>query len=128
MDQPMLPGMEPEEDDVAALREHVRDMSMRFGRQSPQAREANAKFNAALKRQRKQEILDFDPNKDEDNLPQFASYCPTRSNGKAFKQHSQWHHATRAVKMHDGAVYKWNNLSNTWVRYEVWFEGKHLGR
>lgn len=127
MDQPMLPGMEPEEDDIPALERHAADMRNRFGFRNAMTRDAHLKLAAAMKRQRKQDILDFDPNKDEDNLPQFASYCPSRS-GSSFKQHTRWHHATRAVKMHSGAVYKWNDRTQRWDRWEVWFDGEYVGR
>lgn len=119
-DQPVLPGMEPEEDDVVALGEELM-REFRVNGYSLRYKQLGDKHRAAQKRARYREILDFDPNSENDNMPQFASYCPSRS-GNSFKMHSRWHHATRAAKMHDGAVYKWNGIANRWFRWEVWFE------
>lgn len=120
MDQPMLPGMEADEDDLEALRRDA-NAEYRENGYSDRYRELQKKLVVANRRAARNKILDFDPNKDDENAPQYATYCPSRS-GSAFKVHKLWHHATRAAKMHDGAVYKWNNLSSTWIRVEVYFD------
>lgn len=126
-EQPMLPGMEPDDETSSEeLREELHREFKQYGRTVRYA-ELEDQWRAARSREKRDQILGYDPNSDEDNMPQFASYCPSRS-GASFKMHTRWHHATRAVKMHDGAVYKWNDHSATWVRWEVWFNEEYLGR
>lgn len=126
-DQPMLPGMEPVR---GASSQELHDEKQREFRKNGRSMlylGLHRRWAEVVAAENRQEILDYDPNSDEDNMPQFASYCPSRS-GASFKMHTRWHHATRAAKLHDGAVYKWNNLSATWVRWEVWFNEEYLGR
>lgn len=123
-EQPELPGMEVDEEDPRALREEANREFKQNGR-SKKYEELINKWSAAKTRRNRNEILSFDPNRDEDNLPKYATYCPTRSNVD-FKMHSKMSYAVRAAKMHDGAIYRWDDTLSSWVFVEAYFKKEKI--